>query len=1186
MPPVRLPLIHPRLIRVQSNRHPLRLLPALMAIVLFSHAVSHAQDALSDEARVPLDSLEPAIEFPPANSTDTLIESDALDGKDRRTWREIRSAVANGLWAGAQDKLDEILATHPGFVEARLMRAQVRARMGDNDGARRDLREVIKLDPRNVAAHGLLGELSLIDGEPMAAVLSLRLAYAARPDRPKQPERLVAALLLARTLESEGYLTAALELYETFRDETKAPTQDMRRHERLREMMDANRDELEWRVAGLQSRLGAWEKAVRSWKLLTEENPSDYNNWRRLLRAQAQLGDTEAVESSIRAMTQLVQAGTIGEAKAVIAPEVLDIWESLPATEENNARGIDLMVELGDTATMLARVRKALHEGNTTYADTVIDAARRKSPDDVDVRVAAVRQQLRKGHYVAAANELTATMAMAADPISVFDASFDYISKETLDGLRAALVNHEYQPATPDLRPHIKALLLDGVGEYQNAIAVAQAALQQDESDGLARATLARAQIGALDWDAAAATCAVVDHNAPQAARLEHCLGQIKTALGLHDAARSHFRKAVELNPNLGDAAFAMAQLEDRLNEPSMRNHPMVTVLSELLTRIDPTHARAREMLVEYYLLQASVDHAQRTLMGFDAYEIYGPEAERARALFTLRNDRSGIVEQATTRYVDELNRIAEAYPHDAVTYHMLARFHSDPNINEFDKALAAVNRALEIDPQLVPSMELCASLQTRLLAFNESERWYAELLKHYPNNDSYMRQLRLLLRDRGAIDEAADLFERLIAKSDGDDQKDRYTFELITMLQKAGHDERAIRVAKAWLDDKPQDATRRSVYVDSLSRGKQHEEAIRRAREYYDEDGEDIAKFRLRLALEGAERFTESQQLLLGWLEENPDAAWINESLIRACWSAGEWQQAIELAKAAHEAAPNQGFEEMLIEAYRHAGDFDDAIALRRREVTEAETQLRNAGRNGWQRADLTNAYLRAQMLLVGELMAVERYGEAARMLRSMIEDELEPGRNGTTIFEGFVMQLRNTLSEVYRLDGDIGKCISELELIYEEVPHDAGAANNLGYTLIDSGRDTERAEQLIRSSLARDPNVAATLDSLGWVFYKKGEFGKAVDILTRARYRTDREDPVVFDHLGDACYRLGRSDDAKRHWQKAIEICDPTQKPPPPASDRNLYPAIKAKLDALADGETPKTAAVLKEDAPASGD
>jgi len=1186
MPPVRLQSVISSLTHAFLNRHHDRLIPVLMAFVLMMPSIGSAQDALPDEARVPLDRLEPAIEFPPANSTDTLIESDALEGKDRRNWREIRSSVANGLWAGAQDKLDEMLATYPGFVEARIMRAQVRARLGDNDGARRDLRAVIKVDPRNVAAHGLLGELSLIDGEPMAAVLSLRLAMAAHPDQLQQPERLVAALLLARTLESEGYLTAALELYETFRDQTKEPTRAMRRHERLREMMSANRTELERRVAELQSRLGLWDRAAHSWKAIADENPNDYATWRRLLRAQAQLGDAAAVEASIRAMTQLMQAGSIGESKAVIAPEILEIWESLPATDENNARGIDLLIELGDTATMLGRVRRALFEGNTRYADTIVNAARRKSPDDVDVCIAAIRQQLRKENYVAAANELTATMAMAADPIGVFDASFDNVAKETLDELRAALVNGEYQPATPDLRPHIKALLLDNVGEYQDTISTAQAALQGNESDSLARAILARAQINALDWDAATKTCAEVDNNMPQAARLTLCRGRIETALGHHNAARSHFRKAVELNPKLADAAFALAMLEDRLNDSSMRNHPMVTVLNELIAQIDPTHARARELLVEYYLLQTAVDRAQRVLQGFAAHDVYGAEADRAAALFALRTDRSGDVEQATTRYVEKLQRIAERYPRDAVTHHMLARFHSDPNINEFEKAQAAVQRSLEIDPQYVPSLELCAAIQTRLLAYRESETSYQNLLKHYPNNDSYLRQLRLLLRDRGAIDEAADLFQRQIAKSDSDDQKDRYTFELITMLQKAGHDERAIQTAKKWLDKKPDDTTRRSIFVDSLSRGEKHGEAIFHARSYYDENGEDISKFRLRLTLERAKRFTEAQQLLLAWLEEDPDAPWINEALIRLCWSAGQWQQAIELAQAAHEAAPNQGFESMLIEAYRYAGDFDDALALRRREVTEAETQLRNAGANGWRRADLTTAYLRAQMLLVGELMAVERYGEAARLLRSMIEDELAPSRDGETVFEGFVIQLRNTLSEVYRLDGDIGKCISELELIYEEASYDAGAANNLGYTLIDSGRDAERAERMIRSSLARDPDIAATLDSMGWVFYKKGEFDKAVDMLTRARYRTDREDPVVFDHLGDASYRLGRIDDAKRHWERAIEICDPSQKPPPPAADRSLYPAIKAKLDALADGDTPKTAKVLKTDASTTDD
>jgi Flp pilus assembly protein TadD len=67
--------------------------------------------------------------------------------------------------------------------------------------------------------------------------------------------------------------------------------------------------------------------------------------------------------------------------------------------------------------------------------------------------------------------------------------------------------------------------------------------------------------------------------------------------------------------------------------------------------------------------------------------------------------------------------------------------------------------------------------------------------------------------------------------------------------------------------------------------------------------------------------------------------------------------------------------------------------------------------------------------------------------------------------------------------------------------------------------------------------PDEGAYLDTLGWVYYRQGEYGKALKCLRKAA-RAMPDDPVIHDHLGDALYALGEPGEARRYWQKSLEL------------------------------------------------
>ena len=64
------------------------------------------------------------------------------------------------------------------------------------------------------------------------------------------------------------------------------------------------------------------------------------------------------------------------------------------------------------------------------------------------------------------------------------------------------------------------------------------------------------------------------------------------------------------------------------------------------------------------------------------------------------------------------------------------------------------------------------------------------------------------------------------------------------------------------------------------------------------------------------------------------------------------------------------------------------------------------------------------------------------------------------------------------------------------------------------------------------------AYVDSLGWLYFKQGKFDEALTELLRAAELLPEPDAVVFEHIGDACDKLGRRAEAVLYWQKALQL------------------------------------------------
>ncbi len=74
-----------------------------------------------------------------------------------------------------------------------------------------------------------------------------------------------------------------------------------------------------------------------------------------------------------------------------------------------------------------------------------------------------------------------------------------------------------------------------------------------------------------------------------------------------------------------------------------------------------------------------------------------------------------------------------------------------------------------------------------------------------------------------------------------------------------------------------------------------------------------------------------------------------------------------------------------------------------------------------------------------------------------------------------------------------------------------------------------------MIRKAVELEPMNGAYLDSLGWAYFRMGEYELAEENLRQAVER-DATDPTVHDHLGELYEKTGRYRLATAQWELSL--------------------------------------------------
>jgi tetratricopeptide (TPR) repeat protein len=156
-----------------------------------------------------------------------------------------------------------------------------------------------------------------------------------------------------------------------------------------------------------------------------------------------------------------------------------------------------------------------------------------------------------------------------------------------------------------------------------------------------------------------------------------------------------------------------------------------------------------------------------------------------------------------------------------------------------------------------------------------------------------------------------------------------------------------------------------------------------------------------------------------------------------------------------------------------------------------------------------------------------VKQWPQAEENINKAIELSTKPEDKDYALF---------VAGSIYERQKKYEKAEEAFHKVLADDPKNAQALNYLGYMLAD--RDTRLDEALgyIRRAVALDPQNGAYLDSLGWAYYKMGNYDLAEENLRRASERINN-DPTVHDHLGELYMKTGRLKLAAANWERSLE-------------------------------------------------
>ncbi len=128
--------------------------------------------------------------------------------------------------------------------------------------------------------------------------------------------------------------------------------------------------------------------------------------------------------------------------------------------------------------------------------------------------------------------------------------------------------------------------------------------------------------------------------------------------------------------------------------------------------------------------------------------------------------------------------------------------------------------------------------------------------------------------------------------------------------------------------------------------------------------------------------------------------------------------------------------------------------------------------------------------------------------------------------------------LASLYEKKNDYSNSDAIIQKILDENPDNFHALNFIGYSHLErQNGDLQKAYGYLNRAFNLSPDDGHVLDSMGWYWFKKGDFSESLKFLLKAQQKLPK-DPTINKHVGQAYMMLKKPSKATKFFRKAMTL------------------------------------------------
>ena len=133
----------------------------------------------------------------------------------------------------------------------------------------------------------------------------------------------------------------------------------------------------------------------------------------------------------------------------------------------------------------------------------------------------------------------------------------------------------------------------------------------------------------------------------------------------------------------------------------------------------------------------------------------------------------------------------------------------------------------------------------------------------------------------------------------------------------------------------------------------------------------------------------------------------------------------------------------------------------------------------------------------------------------------------------------------QLYMLLGDLyiennrneeGYACYDSALVYN--PAEVSVLNNYAYNLSLESHELDRAEEMSRVTIDKEPENSTYLDTYAWILFMKERYEEAKLYAEQALHNDTTQSWVLQDHAGDIVFKTGDKEAAVAYWKEALRL------------------------------------------------